>query len=118
MARFRAVEINQPTGLSGSPSRGQRAAAIANASCAASSASSTSPRIPTSVASTRPQCSRKTTSSATEQPFANGSYLDRADGLGLLQFLRDGERCVEVVGLDHDDPAQKLLALDERSVGQ
>ena len=32
MARFRAVEISQPTGLPGSPSRGQRSAAIANAS--------------------------------------------------------------------------------------
>ncbi len=33
MARLRAVAISQPIGLAGSPSRGHRSAAIANASC-------------------------------------------------------------------------------------
>ena len=44
IARLRAVVISQPVGLAGTPSRGQRSAAIANASCAASSASSMSPQ--------------------------------------------------------------------------
>jgi hypothetical protein len=35
VARFRAVLINQARGLLGTPSRGHRSAAIANASCAA-----------------------------------------------------------------------------------
>src|SRR5260370_42308067 len=34
VARFRAVLINQARGLLGTPSRGHRSAAIANASCA------------------------------------------------------------------------------------
>jgi hypothetical protein len=44
MARLRAVVISHVAGLEGTPSRGQRSAAIANASCAASSARSKSPR--------------------------------------------------------------------------
>ena len=40
VARFRAVLINQARGLLGTPSRGHRSAAIANTSCAASSARS------------------------------------------------------------------------------
>ena len=53
---------SQARGLSGTPSRGQRSAAIANASCAASSARSKSPRKPIRVARTRPHSSRKTCS--------------------------------------------------------
>ena len=59
MARRRAVVTNHATGSDGSPSTGQRSAAIAKASCAASSARSTSPRKPISAARTRPHCSRK-----------------------------------------------------------
>src|SRR5450755_3894589 len=95
IARLRAVVINQPVGLAGSPSRGQRSAAMANASAAASSASSMSPRMPTSVASTRPHWSRKTASSTTEASVEDGPHLDRDTGPGLLeQFLGDGERPV------------------------
>ena len=54
MARLRAVVISHAPGLVGIPSRGQRSAAIANASCAASSARSKSPRKPIREASTRP----------------------------------------------------------------
>ena len=60
MARLRAVVTSHARGLSGVPSRGQRSAAIANASWAASSASSKSPRKPIRVARTRPHSSRKT----------------------------------------------------------
>ena len=52
MARLRAVEISQAPGLAGTPSRGQRSAATANASCAASSARSKSPRKPIRAART------------------------------------------------------------------
>ena len=51
---LRAVVISHARGLAGTPSRGQRAAAIAKASCAASSARSKSPRKPISAARTRP----------------------------------------------------------------
>src|ERR1700730_2726545 len=106
-------------GLAGSPSRGQRSAAIANASAAASSASSMSPRIPTSVASTRPHWSRKTASSATEASVEDGPHLDRGAGSGLLeQFPGDGQGPVEVVGLDQEQAGEVLLAVDEWSVGQ
>src|ERR1700730_12063921 len=107
-------------GLAGSPSRGQRSAAIANASWAASSASSMSPRNPVSVARTRPHWSRKMASSATDFLAADGPHLDRHDAgwpqLGLLRG--DGERPVEVAGLDEDQAAEELLAVDERAVGQ
>ena len=63
MARLRAVVISQAPGLSGMPSRGQRSAAIAKASCAASSARSKSPRKPIRAARTWPHWSRKTWSS-------------------------------------------------------
>ena len=63
MARLRAVITSHPPGFGGTPSRGHRSAATANASWAASSARSKSPRKPTSDASTRPHSSRKTCSS-------------------------------------------------------
>ena len=63
IARLRAVVTSHAPGLAGTPDAGQRCAAIANASCAASSALSKSPRNPTSEASTRPHSSRKTSSS-------------------------------------------------------
>src|SRR5215468_3518626 len=110
MARLRAVVISQPVGLAGSPSRGQRSAAVANASAAASSASSMSPRMPTRVASTRPHWSRKTTSIATEASVEDGPHLDGCAGSGLLeQFPGDGECPVEVVGLDQDQADEVLL---------
>ena len=62
-ARLRAVATSQARGLAGFPSRGQRSAAIANASWVASSARSKSPRKPIRAASTRPHSSRKTCSS-------------------------------------------------------
>src|SRR5262245_34794864 len=46
VAWFRAVVINQARGLRGTPSRGHRSAAMANASCAASSATSQATRKP------------------------------------------------------------------------
>src|SRR5215472_6987494 len=113
MARLRAVVTSHPVGLAGSPSRGQRSAAVAKASAAASSASSMSPRMPTRVASTRPHWSRKTASSTTETSAEDGPHLDRDTGPGLLeQILGDGECPVEVVGLDHEQTGEILLALD------
>ena len=62
IARFRPVVTSQARGFAGVPSAGQRAAAIANASWAASSARSKSPRRPIRLARTRPHSSRKTCS--------------------------------------------------------
>ena len=64
IARLRAVVTSHARGLAGAPSRGQRSAAIANASWAASSARSKSPRKPIRAARTRPHSSRKTCSRA------------------------------------------------------
>lgn len=47
-----------------------------------------------------------------------GRTLDRTAGPGVLQFLRDGERSVEVVGLHHNDAGQEFLGLDERPVSE
>jgi hypothetical protein len=52
IARWRAVVISQARGLAGVPWRGQRSAATAKASWAASSASSKSPRKPIDAART------------------------------------------------------------------
>src|ERR1700761_3818444 len=118
MARLRAVAISQAVGFSGSPSRGQRSAARANASCAASSASSMSPRTPTSVATTRPHWSRKTSSSTPELLVEHGPHLDRLGDVELLQLGRDREGTVEIRRLDEDQAAEELLAVHERAVGQ
>jgi hypothetical protein len=61
------------------------------------------------VARTRAQWSRNTPSSAMEQHFTDRPHLDRTAGPGLLQFPRDGERGVEVVGLHHDDASQRKV---------
>src|SRR5438270_13591695 len=104
-ARLRAVVISQAVGLAGIPSRGQRSAAVANASCAASSASSMSPRKPISDASTRPHSSRKTCSSTDEGLLEDRPHLDRAATLQLLELVGHGERAVEVLRLDDDEAA-------------
>jgi hypothetical protein len=39
-----------------------------------------------------------------EQRFEDGPHLDRTAGPGVLQFLRDDERSVEVVGLRRAQP--------------
>jgi len=62
IARLRPVLTSQAYGLEGVPSTGQRCAAMTNASWAASSARSKSPRKPIRVARTRPHSSRKTRS--------------------------------------------------------
>src|SRR3984957_12221746 len=118
MARLRAVVTSQPAGLAGSPSRGQRSAVMANASAAASSASSMSPRTPTRVASTRPHWSRKTSSSTPELLLEHRTDLDRNCEIELLQLGGDGKGAVEVVRVDEDQAAEELLAVNERPVGE
>ena len=109
------VVTSHARGLSGTPSRGQRSAAIANASCAASSARSKSPRKPISAARTRPHCSRKTCSiSATTH---DGPDLDRAAQPRGRDRRGDRDRRVEVVGLEDEVAAERLLGLDVRAVG-
>ena len=58
IARFRAVVTIQAPGFAGTPSRGQRSAAIVNASWTASSARSKSPSAPIRIETARPNSSR------------------------------------------------------------
>ena len=102
--------------VGGTPSRGQRSAAIAKASCAASSARSKSPRKPISAARTRPHWSRKTCSRT-----ATTSTIGRTSIAPLQTGRRDPrgqlDRGVEVVGLEQEVAADRLLDLGERAVG-
>ena len=68
IARRLAVVASQPPGFSGTPSRGQVAAAAANASWSASSARSKSPTWRISSASTEPWCSRNARSTSVTRP--------------------------------------------------
>src|SRR4051794_20077706 len=116
IALLRAVAISHARGFAGAPSRGQRSAAVANASWAASSASSKSPRRPTRVASTRPHSSRKARS------ISALVLHERADLDGSAQACRRDpsrqlDRGVEVVGLVDVVAAELLLRLGERAVG-
>ena len=77
------------------PSRGQRSAAIANASCAASSARSKSPRKPISAARTRPHSSRKTAAGRCRSALHERPHLDRA-GARRRDPRGDRDRVVEV----------------------
>src|SRR5215831_4497053 len=114
IARLRAVVISQEVVFAGTPSRGQRSAAVTNASCAASSASSMSPRMPTSAASTRPHWSRKT--SPTSGSLDNRAHLDPAVLPPFLEARCDLSRLVEIRELEHDQPSKELLAVDEWAV--
>src|SRR5580704_11762145 len=64
MARFRAAVVSHAPGRPGTPSDGHRCRAIANASCAHSSARSQSPVVRISVATTLPHSSRNAASTA------------------------------------------------------
>src|SRR3954470_14780551 len=116
IARLRAVATSQARGFAGVPSRGHRSAAIANASWAASSARSKSPRKPIRVASTRPHSSRKVRS------ISALALHERADLHCAAQARRRDprghlDRGVEVVGLVEVVAAELLLRLRERTVG-
>ena len=63
-ARLRAVVVSQAPGFAGTPSRGQRSSARANASCAHSSARSQSPVVRIRVATIRPHSSRNARATA------------------------------------------------------
>jgi hypothetical protein len=97
MARRLAVVTIQPPGFGGRPSWRQRSTATVKASATASSASSTSPRRRIRVA-------------------LEGTHLDVALARGRAA-LRDLQRLVEVLCLDHPEAAELLLGLRPRSVG-
>jgi hypothetical protein len=63
-ARLRAVVVSHAPGLRGTPSTAHRVMAVANASCAHSSARSQSPVSPISVATTWPHSSRNAAATA------------------------------------------------------
>jgi len=76
IARLRAVVMIHPAGAGGIPLSGQRATAVANASCTASSARSMSPNTRASTATARPYSRRKTR-----------SISERVTGRHLLSVL-------------------------------
>src|SRR5712664_3027570 len=130
MARLRAGVVIQPPGLGGRPSPGHLDAAMANASCTASSATSMSPKSRTRAATDRPDSSRKirpTSASPGRGPavpstpsgprFApERTDLDRrVDESADLR--RPGERSVEILGLDDVEAAQVLPRFREWAVG-
>ena len=129
MARLRAVVMIHPAGLGGSPADGHRLAASANASWTASSAMSMSPKTRVRTATARPYSVAEDALDVGErgrgpghghgQPSAMSDHrpdLDRqlARGRGLA---RPGERGVQVGRPDDPEPADVLLALGERPVG-
>src|SRR6185503_20207920 len=117
--RFRAVVISHARALVGMPSRGHRSAAMANASCAASSARSKSPRKPIRVARTRPHSSRKTCSSVLTPWLPihlRGTDLDGATIAGGRDAGGHLDGRVEVVRLEDEQAADGLLHPDERAV--
>ena len=117
-ARFRAVVTSHARGLTGVPSRGQRAAAIANASCAASSARSKSPRRPIRLARTRPHSSRNTCSSDRLPLLVQRAHLDRTAHTSRGDACGELDRSVEVVRLVEQVAAERFLDRDERPVGR
>ena len=119
IARFRAVVTIQAPGVRGTPSRGQRSSAVANASCTASSASSRSPRTRVRIATALPHSSRKTRSTSA----CIASVIAEPGGSRSLPFLRgrdqrgEPDRLVEVGEIGQEDAAEDLLRLGERAVG-
>src|ERR1700677_1610164 len=116
IARLRAVVTSQAAGCSGGPTSRQRCAAIANASAAASSARSKSPKEPASAATTRPHWSRKTRSINVSVDH------DRTDLHGAAETnggnpRRELGRLVQVVGLVQVEPGKYFLGVRERTVG-
>src|SRR5258706_7270242 len=120
-----AVTVNQAPGFAGTPSRGQVTAALANASCVASSASWRSLRRRASVATTAGHSSRKACSSAvvltpgsvTNDLIQDGGWLHWPDLDGAEATERHAcrplEGGVQVGRLDEVEAKQMLLGLDE-----
>src|SRR6516162_3682308 len=115
-----------PAGLGGIPADGHRCNATVNASWTDSSARSMSPNTRTSTATARPYSWRKTCSIAVWSTGGTGPsvlrfLLERAHlyrrAAGLRRLGRPGQRGVEILGSDHPEPADVLLALGERPVG-
>ena len=110
MARWRAVVMIHPAGLGGSPARGQRRAASANASWTASSAMSMSPKTRVRTATARPY-------SVTEDALDVGGR-ERRHGHGQSSAIvlerphLDRERCTRGVALrPHSSAASRSGAL-------
>src|SRR5579884_1877573 len=100
-ARLRAVTISQAGGLVGMPSRGHRSAAIANASWAASSASSKSPRKPISAARRDPTAHGRPAPGSLPIHL-RGSDLDRPTKPRRRDPASQLDRGIEIIGLEHE----------------
>ena len=86
MARFRAVVVIQPPGFGGRPSTGHFLRARANASWTASSAMSMSPNMRISVATDRPDSSRKI------RPIRASSTIGKGSAAGRIREGPDLDR--------------------------
>src|SRR5712691_10284963 len=130
MARLRAVVVIQPPGLGDRPSSGHLDAAMANASCTASSATSMSPKTLIRAATDRPASARKIrpTSAAPGRdaapvagtPSGSGLVPERADldrspddGTGLG---RPDECCIKILSGDDVEATEVFPRLRERPV--
>ena len=103
-------------GWSGVPSRGQRSAAIANASWAASSARSKSPRKPIRLGEdAAPLVAEDLLEDRYHSSSGRTSIAPPSRAAGNARGELD--RGVEVVGLEEEVAAQRLLDGDERAVG-
>src|SRR5882757_11460864 len=132
MARLRAVVVIQPPGLGGRPSSGHLDAAMANASCTASSATSMSPKTRIRAATDRPDSSRKIRPTSASpglgaarvprMPSGPGfvpewANLDRSPDDGA-RLGRPAERGIEILGGDDVEAAEVFPRLRERPVGR
>src|SRR3954462_10766037 len=105
-----AVVVSQAPGLAGTPSAGHRSTAVANASAAASSAMSRSPKRLIKAATTRAHSSwwAPVTASRTSLRVTERPHLD----LPIARLRPVGgelERHVEVGGLDDPEADEVLL---------
>src|SRR6185437_5562506 len=139
MARLRAVVTIHAPGLAGWPSDGHRATATVNASCTASSAALMSPRKRIREATQRPYSRRKTASTVTTPGSTAARTRSQLAGRARRQQLVDAPHFergkldwppardrgelgplqgrVQVGDVDNPEPAEVLLGLRVRPVG-
>src|SRR5215472_12142727 len=119
MALRLAVVVSQAPGLGGTPSAGHRRTAVANASAAASSAMSRSPKRLVREATTRAHSSwcAWAIASRTSAALTGKPHLDLPVA-GLRPLGGELERHVEVGGLDDPEADEILLRLQEGPVGE
>src|ERR1022692_5328316 len=119
MALRLAVVVSQAPGLGGTPPAGHRWTAAANASAAASSATSRSPKRLVREATTRAHSSWWAWVTASRASTTlTGTAAPRSSGCSASTLGGELERHVEVGGLDNPEAGEILLRLQEGPVGE